>query len=197
MKNLAAGIAVAVLASSAIAQQAPRPQAQGIAPAGAEMREVLSGKRAPAPLTGQRRLQVYGAALATPGKLDSGELGQPVRVTPRDMYVNATTYAAQFIGSIDPSEGATGVATVQESQARLQLNFRAAANKAYIVDCSLVQGSNAVSVSIESLTAMSVSPVASHLVFAVPASPQARPIKATLRGGRFWWTACEIVPVNR
>lgn len=197
MKRVAAGFAAVLIAASTFAQQAPRPQVQKVAPAGPDMEEVLSTQRAPAPLTGQQRLQVYGRALATPGKLDSGELGAPVRITPRNLYVNATTYAANFRGSVDPSQGATGVATVLDTQAKLEIHFRAAANKAHIVDCSLAQGSKAVQVSIENVTSMTVVPSSDHLVFAVPSSAQARPIKATLRGGGFWWTSCEIVPVSR
>lgn len=201
MKHLAAGLAMAALASTAFAQQAPRPQAQQkIAPAGPSMDEVLSAQGTPAPLAGKKRLEVYQRALATPKPLDAGELGAPVRITPRNLYVNATTYAWVKRGTIAPNEGPTGVSHIfaryNGNQPMLELHFRAAAGKQYILDCT-IKGSGA---RIGLGAGGPVIPIVEgHFVAAVPATAQARDVVLQLIGQErgFEWTSCEIFPVNR
>lgn len=199
MKRLVAGLAATAFAAAVFAQQ-PRPpmQAQKIAPAGPTMDEVLSAQGMPAPLTGKKRLEVYQRALATPRPLDTGELGAPVRITPRNLYANATTYAWVKRGTVAPNEGPTGVSNIfaryNGNQPMLELHFRAAAGKQYILDCT-VRGSR-----------ISVGPsgpeipiVEGHFVSAVAATAQARDVVLQLIGKDrgFEWTSCEIVPVNR
>lgn len=199
MKRLAAGLVVVAFASTICAQQ-PRPQVQKIAPAGPTMDEVLSAQGAPAPLTGKRRLEVYGKALATPRSLDTGELGSAVRITPRNLYVNASTYAWVKQSTVAPEEGATGVSQIfpreagRGDQPMLRLHFRAAAGKQYIVDCTIVgEGVRSIKVN-----RTAINTVEGHLVVAVPSTAQARDVVLELTSDRaFQWTACEIVPVNR
>lgn len=201
MKRLAAGLAAAAVASIVCAQQAPRPQVQQkIAPASPSIDEVLSAQGTPAPLTGKKRLEVYQRALATPKALDSGELGAPVRITPRNLYVNATTYAWVKRGTVAPNEGPTGVSHIFApyggNQPMLELHFRAAASKQYILDCT-IKGSEA---RIALGAGGPVIPIVEgHFVSAVPATAQARDVVLQLIGRErgFEWTSCEIFPVNR
>ena len=195
MKHIAIGIA-AILSNTAFAQLPP-PQAGKIAPAAPSMEDVLSSRGAPAPLAGKRRLEVYGQALATPKALDSGELGAATRITTRDLYVNASTYAWVKRGTVAPAEGASGVSQIfaraDGNQSMLEIHFRAAAAKQYVVDCTIIGQPTRINVNNSA-----ISTVEGHLVAAVPATAQARGVVLQLTSDRaFQWSACEIVPVNR
>jgi hypothetical protein len=200
MKRLVAAIAIAAFASPAFAQQAPRPQLQQkIAPAGPTMDEVLSAQGTPPPLTGKKRLEVYQRALATPRPLDTGEVGSPVRITPRDLYVNASTYAWVKRGTVAPAEGPTGISNIfpryNGNQSMLEVHFRAAAGKSYLLDCAIVGGAAQIRLSVGG---PAISTVEGHLVAAVPSTAQARDVVLQLNSDRsFQWSSCEIVPVSR
>ena len=198
MIRYAVGIAAAVFACSALAQQpAPRPQVQKVAPAGATLEDALSNQRAPAPLTGKRQLEVYGKAMATPKPLASGELGEPVRITPRNLYANPTTFAWVKRGTVAPNEGPTGVSRIfaryNGNQPMLELHFRAAAGKQYILDCSIRGAGTTIRVG-----GSAIGTVEGHLVSAIAATAQGRDVVLQLVSDQpFEWTSCEIFPVNR
>ncbi|HEX9183120.1 MAG TPA: hypothetical protein VF876_07655 [Burkholderiales bacterium] len=194
--------AVATIATVAHAQQAPRPQVQKVAPAGTSAaEESMSARGTPAPLSGQKRLQVYGTALATPKPLQSGELGEAARLTPRNLYVNATTFANVFHSTIAPAEGPTGVSNIFPMESgnppKLEIHFRAAANKPYIVDCTIIGAGGTINARGPS-GSLGATLVDGHLVAAVPAFREARAVEVELSSQRsFRWTSCDIVPVNR
>jgi hypothetical protein len=196
MKRVAAGFAAILIASSAFAQQ----PAQKIAPVGTPAAGALSNQRAPLPLTGKKQLEIYGKALATPKPLATGELGAPARITPRNLYVDGSTYAWVKRGTVAPSEGPTGVAHTfgnpNQSQSILELHFRAAAGKQYILDCA-IRGPGVHSIKV-GFGGPAIATVEGHLVSAIAATAQARDVVLQLVSDKgFEWTSCDIVPVNR
>jgi hypothetical protein len=200
MKRLPAGLFLAVLTSAAIAQQTQRPQIKATQTVSQEAVQESIAQRGAAPLQAAVKQQAYTAALDATAQINQGDLGAPVKITPRHLYVNSTTYAMVRRGTVAPQNGPTGVAHIFAKPAgsgdhpMLELNFRAAANKAYIVDCALARAA-AVRMGIGGPEIRSVE---NHFVGAVAQASQARDVKLQLvSDGGFEFSECEIVPVNR
>jgi hypothetical protein len=200
MKRYATGLLLSILASTAIAQQAQRPQIQGAKPVAQEAVQEAMSQSGAAPLQGPAKQQAYTAALNAPRVIDLGELGTPVKITPRNLYLNSTTYAMVRRGTVAPQMGATGVAHIFAKPAgsadypMLEIYFRAAAAKAYIVDCALTRPA-AIRMGISGPEIRSVE---NHFVGAVPHASQPRDVKLQLVSDvGFEFTQCELVPVNR
>ena len=200
MKGSIAGLALALFIAAAAAQQSPRTQMQRTPTAGQEAVQESMQARGAAPLQGKAKQQAYTAALKATRPVELGDLGAPVKITPRDLYVNATTYAMVRRGTVAPQMGASGVSHIFAKPAgsgdhpMLELYFRAAAGKAYIVDCALTRAA-AVRMGIGGPEIRSVE---NHFVGSVAQTSAARDVKLQLvSDGGFEWTQCEIVPVNR
>jgi hypothetical protein len=152
------------------------------------------------PLLGAAKQQAYTAALNATAQIDLGDLGAPVKITPRNLYLNSTTYAMVRRGTVAPQNGPTGVAHIFAKPAAsadhpmLEIHFRAAAAKAYIIDCALARDA-AIRMGIGGPEIRSVE---KHFVGAVPQASQARDVMVQLvSDGGFEFSECEIVPVNR
>jgi len=200
MKRFSAGLLLAVLTSAAIAQQAQRPQIKNTQTVAQEAVQESVSQRGAAPLLGAAKQQAYTAALNATNSIDLGDLGAPVKITPRNLYVNSSTYAMVRRGTVAPQNGPTGVAHIFAKPAgsgdypMLEIYFRAAATKAYIVDCALTRAA-AVRMGIGGPEIRSVE---NHFVGAVQQTSQARDVKLQLvSDGGFEFSECEIVPVNR
>ena len=200
MKRLPAGLFLAVLTSAAIAQQAQRPQIKPTQTVAQEAMQEAISQRGASPLSAAAKQQAYTAALNATAQINLGDLGAPVKITPRNLYVNSTTYAAVRRGTVAPQMGPTGIGHIFAKPAgsgdhpMLEIYFRAAASKAYIVDCALTRDA-AVRMGIGGPEIRSVE---KHFVGAVAQASQARDVKLQLvSDGGFEFSECEIVPVNR
>lgn len=200
MKQFTAGLVLALAAAGALAQQAPRPQLQQKATKAGEAVEEMMSTRSVPPLSSQQKQQAYTKALGV-AKIDTGELGAPVRITPRDLYVNSTTYAWVRRGTVASSMGPTGTSRIfarpagSGDQPMLEIYFRAAASKQYIVDCAMPTAPAPIKAG---FSGPEIRVADGHWVHAVPGSAQARDVKLQLMSdGPFEWTLCEIVPINR
>lgn len=200
MKRLPAGLFLAVLTSAAIAQQVQRPQIKPTQTVSQEAVQEAISQRGAAPLSTAAKQQAYTAALNATAQINLGDLGAPVKITPRNLYVNSTTYAAVRRGTIAPQMGPTGIGHIFSKPAgsgdhpMLEIYFRAAASKAYIVDCALARAA-AVRMGIGGPEIRSVE---NHFVGAVAQASQVRDVKLQLvSDGGFEFSECEIVPVSR
>jgi hypothetical protein len=200
MKRFPAGLFLAVLTSAAFAQQAQRPQIKPTQTVSQEAVQESISQRGAAPLPAAVKQQAYTAALNATSQINLGELGAPVKITPRNLYVNSTTYAMVWRGTVAPQNGPTGVAHIfarpagSGDQPMLEIYFRAAAAKSYIVDCALTRAA-AVRMGFGGPEIRSVE---NHFIGAVPQTSQARDVKLQLMSDRgFEFSECEIVPVIR
>jgi hypothetical protein len=200
MKRLATSLLLAVLTTSVIAQQAQKPQIQKAQPVTQQVAQEAISQSGAAPLQTAVKQQAYTAALNATAQINLGDLGAPVKITPRNLYLNSTTYAMVRRGTVAPQNGSTGVVHIFSKPAgsadhpMLEIYFRAAANKAYIVDCALTRDATIRM----GIGGPEIRSVEKHFVGAVPQASQVRDVKLQLvSDGGFETSGCEIVPVNR
>lgn len=132
-----------------------------------------------------------------------GTEAAPTTVSPRNLYVSANAYGEVSEALVRPAHGATGWAFLARRRAEAQadgsvaLTFRAAANKLYLIDCSVANAQ-----SFEVRVGTTVSNIAQsdgHLLMTVPKRPADTTTRVEFRtpNASFEWFGCEIIPVEQ
>jgi hypothetical protein len=141
-------------------------------------------------------------------KIAATGLGEPITLTPRQLWVSSVVHAKVEHGTVMPAEGAAGVATMESKSSsapifdptpRVTITFKPLANKLYILDCSVDNSIATFSTGVGNAPNQTISSDGGHLVITVPKQSTAASLNVTLmRTGMaaFSWFGCEITPVN-
>lgn len=160
-----------------------------------------------APAEQKRRVR---DALALQPAVPDSKITTTARVTPRTLYVNATTGASASRATIYTGAEPAGVIRVYGADyaswatgSSVSVGFRAAANTSYLLDCAIgIDRGVPVTyeTTVDSVPGPSGSSVAEldHVMIPVPARPTNVQVAVQMKSAKsFDWTGCEIIAVAR